>query len=58
VSGSAAESRPVEKGKSNLFAESIPGFAYFKFTRTKSSIQFVSEKGTVVFKHQKRKRNR
>lgn len=58
VSGSAAESRPVKKGKSNLFAESITGFTYFKVTQAKSSIQFVSENGKVVFKHQKRKRNR
>lgn len=58
VSGSAAESRPVEKGKSNLFAESIPGFAHFKFTKTKSTIQFVSENAKSLFTHQKRKRNR
>jgi hypothetical protein len=51
VSGAAAETRPVGKGKSTLFSASIEGFTHIELTPDKSIIQFIDQDSRVLFKH-------
>ncbi len=51
VSGAAAETRPVGKGKSTLFSASIEGFTHIELTPDKSIVQFIDQDSRVLFKH-------
>jgi hypothetical protein len=50
VSGAAAETRPVGKGKSTLFSASIEGFTHIELTPENSIVQFIDRDGRVLFK--------
>lgn len=51
VSGAAAETRPVGKGKSTLFSASVEGFTYIDLAPNRATIQFIDKEGKSIFKH-------
>jgi hypothetical protein len=56
VSGAAAETRPVGKGKSTLFSASIEGFTHIELTPDKSTVQFIDQDGRVLFNHSRNRK--
>ncbi|NBX75765.1 MAG: metallophosphoesterase [Proteobacteria bacterium] len=55
VSGAAAETRPVGKGKSTLFSASIEGFTHIDLGPDSAIIRFVDQDGKILFEHFKRR---
>lgn len=51
VSGAAAESRTVGKGKSTLFSASTEGFVHVEVTPSQATVQFMDKNGDLLFKH-------